>query len=198
MSKTATIDEIREAVRDCIEQDAVHGSAIHWDIGKDSDGNDLLLVTWGTPGGYTLVGVISNIGIADKFVYTVYDYNTNESMRFYSDHVESDPKRWDDSGEPDFASEGLSTLATELITMIDNPEYDLYGKVFEKHEDGSYYLTEEAAAEQERREKEQELRNSRPNCMPTNAEIGMNLISQLIIQGALSAKHLLPPKEDDK
>lgn len=192
MSKTVTIDEIREAVRDCIEQDAVHGSAIHWDIGKDSDGNDMLLVTWGTSGGYTLVGVISNIGIVDKFVYTVYDYSTNESMRFYSDHVESDPKRWDDSGEPDFASEGLSTLATELITMIDNPEYDLYGKVFEKHEDGSYYLTEEAAAEQERREKE--LRNSRPD-IPTNAEIGMNLISHLISQGALSAKHLLPPKK---
>ena len=190
MSKTATIDEIREAVRDCIEQDAVHGSAIHWDIGKDSDGDDRFFVAWGTDGEYTLVGIEENIGVA--FVYTVHDYNTGESIRFYADHVESDPKRWDDSGEPDFASEGLTTLATELITMIDNPEYDLYGKVFEKHEDGSYYLTEAAAAEQERREKE--LRNSIPD-IPTNAEIGMNLISHLISQGALSAKHLLPPKK---
>ena len=128
MSKTATVDEMREAVRDCIEQDAVHGSAIHWDLGKDSDGNDRLSVTWGKSGEYTLIGVENNIGVADKFVYTVHDYNTGESIRFYADHVESDPKRWDDSGEPDFESEGLTTLANDLITMIDNPEYDLYGK----------------------------------------------------------------------
>ena len=195
MPKIATIDEIRAAVKDCIEQDAVHGSAIHWDLGKDSDGNDRFHVTWGKPSEYTLIGEENNIGVENSFVYRVHDYSTGESIRFYSDHVESDPKRWDD-GEPDFTSEGLSTLATELITMITYPEYDLYEKVFEKHEDGSYYLTEEAAAELECREKERELRNSRPN-MATNAEIGMNLISHLI-QGALSAKHLLPPKEDDK
>lgn len=193
--KTATIKEIRGAIKDSIEQDAVHGSAIHWDLGKDSDGNDRLFVTWGTGGEYTLVGIEENIGVADKFVYTVHDYNTGESIRFYADHTESNPNSWDDSGEPDFESEGLTTLANDLITMIDTPEYDLYGKVFEKHEDGSYYLTEEAAAEQERREKERQLRNSRPDCMPTNAEIGMNLINHLISQGALSAKHLLPPKK---
>lgn len=55
-------------------------------------------------------------------------------------------------------------------------------------------IREEAAAEQERREKE--LRNSRPECLPTNADIGMNLIAHLISQGALSAKHLLPPKSE--
>lgn len=53
-------------------------------------------------------------------------------------------------------------------------------------------IREEAASEQERREKE--LRNSRPECMPTNAEIGMNLINHLISQGALSTKHQLPSK----
>lgn len=188
-----TIDKIREVVRDCIEQDAVHGSAIHWDLGKDSDGNDRFYVTWGKSGEYTLVGVENNIGIENAFVYTVHDYDTGESMRFFADHIESDPKRWDD-GEPDFASEGLSTLATELIMMIDTPEYDLYGKIFERREDGSYYLTEEAAAEQKRREEERLLRNSRPECMPTNAAIGMQLLTHLISQGALSAKHLLPPK----
>ena len=185
--KQTTIDQIREVVRDCIEQDAVHGSAIHWDLGKDSDGNDRFHVTWGKSGEYTLVGVEENIGVEGNFVYTVHDYSTGESMRFYADRIESNPDSWDDSGEPNFTSEGLTKLATELVTMIDNPEYDLYGKVFEKHEDGSYYLTEAAAEEQERR-----LRNSRPN-MPTNAEIGIQLISQLITQRALSAKHLIPP-----
>lgn len=162
MPKTATIDEIREAVRDCIEQDAVHGDAIHWDLGKDSDGNDRFHVTWGKPGEYTLIGEENNIGVENSFVYRVHDYSTGESIRFYSDHVESDPKRWDDSGEPNFESEGLTTLANDLISMIDQPEYDLYGRIFEKHEDGSYYLTEAAVAEQERCEKERELRNSRP------------------------------------
>lgn len=196
--KTATIDEIREAVKHCIQQDAIHGSAIYWDLGKDSDGNDRFFVTWGKSGEYTLVGVENNIGVETAFVYTVHDYNTGESIRFYADHSESDSNRWDDSGEPDFGSEGLTTLANDLILMIDDPEYDLYGKVFEKHEDGSYYLTKEAVDEQERREKEQQLRNSRPGTMPTNAEIGMNLINQLITQGVLSAKHLLPPKKDDR
>ena len=57
------------------------------------------------------------------------------------------------------------------------------------------------------REEAKELRNSRPECIPTNAEIGMNLINHLpiqckmfhhpyrmISQGALSTKHPLPPK----
>ena len=187
MAKIATIDAIREAVRDCIEQDAVHGSAIHWDIGKDSDGNDRLFVTWGKPGEYTLIGIENNIGVVDQFVYTVHDYETGESIRFYADRTEASPNRWDDSGEPDFESEGLTTLANDLITMIDNPEYDLYGKVFEKHEDGSYYLTEEAAAEQERREKEWESRNSKPRSVP-------NDFTSNLEQAMLSAKHLLPPK----
>jgi len=50
------------------------------------------------------------------------------------------------------------------------------------------------STDDEIREEAKELRNSRPECMPTNAEIGMNLINHLISQGALSTKHPLPPK----
>lgn len=177
--KTATIKEIREAIKDSIEQDAIHGSAIHWDIDKDSDGDDRYFVTWGKGGQYTLIGRDYTA------YYEIRDPETNESILFHLDHTEPRPNSWSDEGEPSFTSDGLETLSCDFITMIDNPKNDLYGKIWEKHDDGSYYLTSEAVTELTRKESVRQLQNSQPTSMPPST------LSQL----ALSAKHLLPKEE---
>lgn len=179
--KTTTIIDIHNAIKDSIGQDAIHGSAIHWDFNKDSDGNDRYFVTWGKGGQYTL------IGIGHETYYEIRDPDTNESILFHLDHIEPRPDNWYNVDEPSFTSEGLETLSCDFITMIDNPAYDLYSKIWEKHDDGSYYLTPEAVAEQERREHERQLRNSRPTSKPSISDMLDNL-SQI----TLSSKHLLP------
>lgn len=183
--KPTTINDIREAIKDSIEQDAVHGSAIHWDLSKDSDGDDRYFVNWGDGSQYTLIGRDFTA------YYGIRDPETNESILFHLDHIESRPDNWSDEGEPIFTSDGLETLSCDFITMIDNPEYDLYGKIWEKHDDGSYYLTPEAAAEQEKRDRERQLRNSRPTSMPLISDMLVYTLSQI----GLSAKHLLPKEE---
>lgn len=185
--KTTTIDEIRKAIKDSIEQDAIHGSAIRWDINKDSDGDDKYFVNWGDDGQYTLIGRDFTA------YYEISDPETNESILFHLDHTESRPNRWTDEGEPSFTSDGLETLSCDFITMIDDPEYDLYGQIWEKHDNGSYHLTPEATAEQEKRDRECQLRNSRPTSMPLISDMLVSTLSQL----TLSAKHLLPKEETE-
>lgn len=183
--KTTTINDIREAIKDSIEQDAVHGSAIHWDFGKDSDGDDRYFVNWGDGGQYTLIGRDYTA------YYEIRDPETNESILFHLDHTESRPDRWTDEGEPSFTSEGLETLSCDFITMIDNPEYDLYSKIWEKHDDGSYCMTPEAVTDLTRRESIRQLRNSRPTSMPLISDMLVSTLPQI----GLSAKHLLPKEE---
>ena len=185
--KTTTINNIREAITDSIEQDAIHGSAIHWDLDKDPNGNDRFIVTWGEGGEYTLIGKDYTT------YYEIRDPETNESILFHLDHIEPRPDSLSDNGEPSFTSDGLETLSCDFITMLDNPEYDLYEHIWEKHDDGSYYLTPEAMVEQERLDYERQLRNSRPTCMPLISDMLVSTVSQI----ALSAKHLLPPSEND-
>ena len=192
--KTTPINEIRDAVIDSFEQSAIHASAIDFRVIPYPE-YDRFSVTYGDSDAYELTGKI-----CDKY-YEVTDNNTQESIRFYTDHIETFPHHRFDDGNAKFDSYQLSCLDDDFITMIDTPEYDLYGQIWEKHEDGSYYLTEEAVAEQERREREQQLRNSRPP-IPTNAEIGIGLINQLLTsdlyQTMLSAKHLLPAEKRDE
>lgn len=183
--KTTTINDIRDAIRDSIEQDAVHGSAIHWDFDKDSDGDDRYFVNWGDGGQYTLTGRDFTA------YYEIKDPETNESILFHLDHIESRPDNWSDEGEPIFTSDGLETLSCDFITMLDNPEYDLYSKIWEKHDDGSYCLTPEAVTEFTRRESVRQLRNSRPTSMPLISDMLVSTLSQI----ELSAKHLLPKEE---
>ena len=185
--KTTTIDKIRGAIKDSIEQDAVHGSAIHWDFDKDPDGNDRFIVTWGDGGDYTLIGRDCTT------YYEISDPETNESIMFHLDHIEPRPNSLSDNGDPSFTSDSLETLSCDFITMLDNPEYDLYGKIWEKHDDGSYYLTPEAVAEQERLDYERQLRNKRPTSMPLISDMLVSTLSQL----TLSKKHLLPPSENN-
>lgn len=192
--KTAPINDIREAVIDSFEQSAIHASAIDFRVIPYPD-HDGYSVVYGKSDAYKLTGKI-----CDEY-YEVTDDKTNESIRFYTDHIETFPRHRFDNDDADFDSYQLSCLDDDFITSIDTPEYDLYGQIWEKHEDGSYYLTEEAAAEQERRERERQLRNSRPS-LPTNAEIGIGLINHLLTsdlyQTMLSAKHLLPAEKRDE
>lgn len=184
--KTTTIDEIRKAIKDSIEQYAIHWRAIHWDI-INSDGYDRYIVTWCEGGQYTLIGRDCTS------YYEIRDPETNESILFHLDHIEPRPDNWSDEGEPSFTSEGLKMLSCEFITMINNPEYDLHGKIWEKNDDGSYCLTPEAVTDLTRRESIRQLRNSRPTSMPLISDMLVSTLSHL----GLSAKHLLPKEETE-
>lgn len=194
-----TMDEIVDAVKSSFTQDCVHSSAIHWDILKSSAGNQLFIVNYEGKKEYTITGDIcrdTDVESPDdiKTFYRVGDPSTNEAIRFYEDHIEVFPTNRSESGEASFDSEPLDSLYIDFVSFIQDPEYDIYGKIWDRNDDGTYSLTKEAVEECEQRDKE--IRDSRPEQMPTNAEIGANLLNHLFSTGALtqqilSAKHLL-------
>ena len=206
--RKATIEEIIEAVKSSFTQDCVHSSAIHWNILKSPSGARIFLVNYEGKEEYYITGdVCKEVNEYDpedvRLYYRMGDIQTGEAIRFYEDHIEPFSNHREDGIK--FDSEPLDSLYSDFVDNIDDPEYDIYGKIWDRNDDGTYSLTKEAAEECDRRSKEireKQLRDSRPECMPTNAEIGMGLLERMLLTGALkqpmlSAKHLLSNANND-
>ena len=192
-----TIDDIIGAVKSSFTQDCVHSSAIHWSILNSPSGTRIFVVNYEGKKGYYITGdVCQEVNEYDpkdvRLYYRMGDAQSGEALRFYEDHIESFPNHREDGIK--FDSEPLDTLYSDFVDDISDPEYDIYGQIWDKNDDGTYSLTKEVAEECARRD--EQIRNSRPESMPTNAEIGMGLLDHLLSVGALkqqvlSAKHLL-------
>lgn len=203
--KKATIEEIIEAVKSSFTQDCVHSSAIHWNILNSPSGTIIFVVNYEGKKEYSITGDICQTVNEDdpediRMYYRMADPQTSEAIRFYEDHIESFANHHEDGIK--FDSEPLDSLYSDFVDLIDDPEYDIYGQIWDhRNDDGTYSLTKEAAEECARRDEQR--RNSRPECMPTNAEIGMGLLEHLFSAGALkqqmlSAKHLLSPANNEQ